>query len=165
MTGACKAGTPGYVDINYTPIVSKPLPIDPRTISSTCLCLGLRRAARAVSRRFDARLGAIGLNSGQFSMLTAVAGMQPVGMQPLAEHLAMDRTTVTAGLKPLQRRGLVAIDVSAEDLRGRDARLTAAGKALLAKAIPLWQEVQAEVGAELPDVESKRLRRQLTALT
>jgi DNA-binding MarR family transcriptional regulator len=129
------------------------------------LCLGLRRAARAVSRRFDAGLREVGLNSGQFSMLTAIAGMQPAGMQALAEHLAMDRTTVTAALKPLQRRGLVEIDVSATDLRGRDARLTARGRALLARAIPLWERLQAEVGAVLPGPESKSLRRHLAALS
>ncbi len=130
-----------------------------------CLCLGLRRAARAVSRRFDAGFRPLGLNSGQFSMLTAISGMQPVGMQMLAEHLAMDRTTVTAGLKPLQRQGLVEIDVSTTDLRGRDAKLTARGRALLARAIPLWEQLQAEVGAALPDPESKSFRRHLAALS
>ena len=98
-------------------------------------------------------------------MLTAVAGMQPVGMQALAEHLAMDRTTVTAGLKPLQRRGLVEIDVSPTDLRGRDARLTAKGRAVLARAIPLWQQLQAEVGTALPGSASTSLRRHLVALS
>ena len=137
----------------------------PRDISETCMCLGLRRAARAVSRRFDAGLRPVGLNSGQFSMLTAVAGMQPVGMQALAEHLAMDRTTVTAGLKPLQRNGLVEIEVSASDLRGRDVKLTARGRALLARAIPLWEQLQAEVGAALPGPELKSLRRHLAALS
>ena len=136
-----------------------------RTISNTCLCLGLRRAARAVSRRFDSGFRAVGLNSGQFSMLTAISGMQPVGMQALAENLAMDRTTVTAALKPLHRRGLVAIDVSPTDLRGRDARLTARGRALLARAIPLWQQLQAEADAALPGAEAKSLRRHLAALS
>ena len=140
------------------------LPIDPRVISSTCLCLGLRRAARAVSRRFDASLREVGLNSGQFSMLAAVAGMQPVGMQSLAEHLAMDRTTVTAGLKPLLRRGLVEIGTPAADLRSRDARLTRRGGDLLVKAVPLWERAQAEAGAALPGPEASTLRRHLAAL-
>ena len=141
------------------------IPFDPRAISEACLCLGLRRAARAVSRRYDSSLRPLDLNSGQFSMLAAVAGMQPVGMQALADELAMDRTTVTAGLKPLQRRGLVAIDVSATDLRGREARLTARGAALLAKAVPLWREVQAEVASAVSTSESKGLRRSLAALS
>jgi len=98
-------------------------------------------------------------------MLTAVAGMQQVGMQALADPLAMDRTTVTAALKPLQRRGLVAIDVSITDLRGREVRLTARGGALLAKALPLWQEVQAAVTTAVPATESKGFGRHLAALS
>lgn len=142
----------------------KAFPIEPSVISATCFCLGLRRAARAVSRRFDEELRPLNLNNGQFSMLTVVAGLQPVVMQTLAEHLAMDRTTVTAGLKPLQRRGLIKVDVCESDSRGREARLTATGKALLAKAMPLWDGLQEEVGAALPASDARRLREQLAAL-
>jgi DNA-binding MarR family transcriptional regulator len=141
------------------------LPLKPSVIAATCLCLGLRRAARAVSRRFDEGLRPLNLNNGQFSMLTVIAGLQPVGMQALAEHLAMDRTTVTAGLKPLQRRGLIEVEVSESDSRSREARLTTIGKALLAKAMPLWQGVQEEVGAALPASDATRLHRHLVALS
>ncbi len=97
-------------------------------------------------------------------MLTAIAGMQPVGMQALADHLAMDRTTVTAALKPLQRRILVDVSVSTADLRVRDARLTTRGNALLSKAMPLWQQVQSDAGAAMPAAELTRMHRHLTAL-
>ena len=76
----------------------------------------------------------------------------------------MDRTTVTAGLKPLQRRGLVDVAVSEADSRSREAKLTSKGKALLGNAMPLWQSVQEEVGAALPVSEATRLHRQLVAL-
>ena len=97
-------------------------------------------------------------------MLTVIAGLQPIGMQAIAEHLAMDRTTVTAALKPLQRRGLIEVDVCKTDPRSREARLTTGGKALLAKAMPLWQGVQEQVGAALPASEATRLHRHLAAL-
>lgn len=96
-------------------------------------------------------------------MLTAIGGMTPFGMQVLAEHVALDWTTVTAGLKPLPRRGLVEVAVSATDLRGRDAKLTAKGGALLARAIPLWEQLQVKVGAALPGPESTNLRRHFAA--
>ena len=101
--------------------------LQPSKVASECLCLGLRRAARALSRRYDEALQPLDLNNGQFSMLTMIAGLQPVGMQALADRLAMDRTTVTAALKPLQRRGLVTVEASEHDLRGRDARLAPPG--------------------------------------
>lgn len=91
-------------------------------------------------------------------MLTVIAGMQPVSMQTLAEHLAMDRTTVTAALKPLLRRSLVTSRVSKSDARGRDAQITPAGRALLARAIPIWQSLQRELSDTLapPDVAGLR---------
>ncbi len=106
----------------------------------------------------------MGINNGQFSMLALIAGLQPVGMQALADELAMDRTTVTAALKPLQRRGLVDVVVSEADPRGRDAKLTRTGMALLARAIPLWQAIQAEITAELSSSHAAELRGQLKRL-
>lgn len=129
------------------------------------MCLGLRRAARAVSRRFDEALRPLDLNNGQFSMLTVIAGMQPVGIQALADHLAMDRTTVTAALKPLQRRGLVEADVSETDSRGRDARLTAAGNTLVTDAIPIWQSFQAQLNGGLAPSEVAHMREFLALLS
>jgi DNA-binding MarR family transcriptional regulator len=140
------------------------LPVDPGTISATCLCLGLRRAARTVSRRLDEALAPLELNNGQFSMLAAVAGLQPVGIQALAEHLAMDRTTVTASLKPLQRRGLVAVEVCKSDSRVREAELTSRGNALLAKAIPVWQVFQQALAGAVSPRDAVRLRGYLAAL-
>ena len=140
------------------------LPVQPGAISSTCFCLGLRRATRSLSRRFDEGLQPLGLNNGQFSMLTVIAGLEPVGMQQLAEHLAMDRTTVTAALKPLLRCGLIQVRVCQSDSRGREARLTADGSALLAEAIPIWQSIQNEVGSLLPGSKAGRLLQYLAAL-
>ena len=41
-------------------------------VRDTCLCLHLRRAARAVGRRFDAALRPLGLTNGQFSLLMSL---------------------------------------------------------------------------------------------
>ncbi len=97
-------------------------------------------------------------------MLNVVAGLQPASVQAVADHLAMDRTTVTAGLKPLQRRGLVDVAVAASDLRAREVALTRQGTALLAKALPLWQQAQARLASDLGDADLGALRRQLAAL-
>ncbi len=85
-------------------------------------------------------------------------------MGPVADLLAMDRTTLTAALKPLERRGLVKVAVDPEDRRGRLLRLTAQGKNLLAKAAPVWERTHAEVEAMLGAGEADRLRRNLRAL-
>src|SRR5579885_397307 len=84
-----------------------------------CLCLDLQRAARAVARRFDTAFRPLDLTNGQFSLLLALRWGGANTMGRLAALLAMDRTTLTAALKPLERRGLVDVAVDAADRRSR----------------------------------------------
>jgi len=61
--------------------------------------------------------------------------------------LALDRTTLTANLKPLERRGLVKVKVDAEDKRSRRLVLTDAGRAVLAAAAPIWKRARTDGAA------------------
>ena len=105
-----------------------------------CFSFALRRAARTVSRQYDEALAPLRLNNGQFSMLALLAELGPLRIQKVAETLAMDRTTVTAALKPLQRRKLVRVDVAGDDARAREAVLTPAGEELapLIDSLAIW---------------------------
>ena len=76
----------------------------------------------------------------------------------------MDQTTLTAALKPLQRRGLVDVTVDPEDRRSRLLALTPEGRAVLAAAVPIWTSEHAAVEAALADGTADRLRRDLVAL-
>ena len=119
----------------------RPVPFDKTLqVRDCCLCLHLQRAARKVARRFDDALRPAGLTSGQFSLLMALNRPKPPSIAPLAEFLAMDRTTLTAALKPLERRGLISVTVDPDDRRSRLLRLTGKGRGLLAKALPIWKE-------------------------
>jgi DNA-binding MarR family transcriptional regulator len=134
-------------------------------VGVSCNCLALRRAARAAARRYDEAFRPLDLNNGQFSMLAVVAAVPNVGIQAIAERLGMDRTTVTAGLKPLIRRGLATVDVDARDHRARGIRITSAGTDLLKRALPLWQAAQDAVAAQLGATARVRsFRRQLAAI-
>ena len=95
----------------YSGSMNTNLPVSPATVAAECFCLTLKRAARAVARRYDEALEPVDLRSGQYSTLMTIAGLQPVTMQVLAETLGMDRTTLTATLKPLQRRRLVTVQL------------------------------------------------------
>ncbi|MBN8891023.1 MAG: MarR family transcriptional regulator [Acetobacteraceae bacterium SCN 69-10] len=134
-------------------------------VRDTCLCLHVQRAARALARRFDEALRPLGLTNGQFSLLMSLNRPHPPGIGAVASLLAMDRTTLTAALKPLERRGLVAVAPDPRDRRGRLLALTATGRALLAQAVPIWQRTHAEVDALLDPGGPDRLRRDLRALT
>ena len=136
-----------------------------RHIRDHCLCLHAQRAARVLARRFDDALRDLALTSGQFSLLTSLNRPKPARMGSVAELLAMDRTTLTAALKPLERRGLIKVSVDPEDRRGRMLVLTASGRALLAAAVPIWRRTHAGLDRTLAGSDGERLRRQLRALS
>ena len=124
-------------------------------VRDNCLCLHAQRAARALARHYDQALRPVGLTSGQFSLLMALNRPQPAGLGQVAPLLAMDRTTLTANLKPLKRDGLVELRTSDADRRARLLLLTPAGRTRLAEALPIWQRVHARLegllGATAPD--------------
>src|ERR1700756_5109110 len=84
-------------------------------VRDTCLCFHLQRAARALARRFDQALRPLGLTRWPFSLLMALNQPAAPGIGSVASVLCADRTTLTAALKPLQRRGLVTVSVDAND--------------------------------------------------
>ncbi|MBO0736719.1 MAG: winged helix-turn-helix transcriptional regulator [Alphaproteobacteria bacterium] len=134
-------------------------------VRDTCLCLHLRRAARAVARRFDAALRPLGLTNGQFSLLMSLNRPDPPSIGSLSALLAMDRTTLTANLKPLQRRGLVEVIVDGADKRTRRLSLTPAGCSILAAACPIWKRTHAAIDDLLAGSGPDRLRAELRALS
>ena len=135
-------------------------------VRDTCLCLHAQRAARALARRFDEALRPFGLTNGQFSLLMATNRPAPTKIGALALTLAMDRTTLTAALKPLVRDGLVAMQVDPDDRRGRRVSLTDEGHARLAAALPAWCAAHAALEHELTDAGQQpgQLRAGLTRL-
>ncbi|PZM17199.1 MarR family winged helix-turn-helix transcriptional regulator [Rhizobium tubonense] len=133
-------------------------------VRDNCLCLHVQRAARALARRFDVALRPLGLTNGQFSLMMSLNRPHPPGMKPVADLLAMDQTTLTAALKPLERRGWVTIARNPDDKRGRLLSLTPDGKAILSAAVPIWEKTHAEVEATLRSGGADNLRADLLAL-
>lgn len=146
-----------------------PSPAVPLTITlrvrDTCLCLHTQRAARSIARKFDEAFRPLDLKSGQFSLLMSLNRPEPPTLGAVAQLLGMDRTTLTANLKPLERRGLVEVRPDAADRRSRRLALTDEGRGLLVDAVPLWERTQAELETALGlAVEPDRLRAGLDAL-
>jgi DNA-binding MarR family transcriptional regulator len=132
-------------------------------VKDACLCLHVQRAARALGRRFDEAFRPFDLTNQQFSLLMSLNRPEPPAMGPVAELLAIDRTTLTAALKPLERRGLVRVLPNPEDGRSRVLKLTAKGKKLLEEAMPVWESTHAELDEKLAG-EAESLRKALMAL-
>jgi DNA-binding MarR family transcriptional regulator len=121
-----------------------------------CMCLHVQRAARALARRFDEALKPVGLTNQQFSLLMSLNRPEPPRMKEVALLLALDRTTLTANLKPLERRGLVAVSPDAGDKRSRRLALTGDGRALLSEALPHWVRTEREVEKDVSDPDLMR---------
>jgi DNA-binding MarR family transcriptional regulator len=134
-------------------------------VRDTCLCLHVQRAARALARRFDEVFRPLDLTHGQFSLLMSINRPEPPNIGSVAALLAMDRTTLTAALKPLERRGLVKVSVDKEDKRSRRLTITAAARVLLAKAFPLWTRAHAEIDRLIPHGGPGELRTALRAFS
>jgi DNA-binding MarR family transcriptional regulator len=133
-------------------------------VRDACLCLHLQRAARTVARRFDEAFRPLGLTSGQFSLMMSLNRAAPPGIGKVSASLAMDRTTLTANLKPLERRGLVRVMVDPADRRSRLLALTPAGRKLLVAAVPVWQRTHQAIERGLGRSSPDRLRADLRAL-
>ena len=132
--------------------MSKKVPFETTIhVRDTCLCLHAQRAARALARRFDEVLRPVGITNGQFSLLMSLNRPHPPSIAPVARLLAMDRTTLTAALKPLERRGLVVTEPDPKDRRSRLLLLTGKGHETLLAALPIWQATHAAVDAEMAE--------------
>ena len=126
-------------------------------VRDRCLCLHLQRAARAVARLFDEALRPCGLTNGQYSLLVSLNRPDPPRIGDVARLLAMDRTTLTANVKPLERRGLLRTLPDETDRRSRRLALTEAGEDLLVQAVPIWRATHDALDGRLEDDRGEAL--------
>lgn len=127
-----------------------------------CLCGNLRMAARAVTSVYDEHLQPAGVQASQMAVLWAVSAMSGATIKEIARQIAMDETTLLRNLRVLERRGWIALDVG-EDRRQRLVSLTAEGREVFARALPLWERAQKKVarviaGGGVRDVNAQLLR-------
>lgn len=134
-------------------------------VRDRCLCLHLQRAARAIGRRFDEALRPVGLTHGQYSLLVSLNRPEPPKIGDVAYLLAMDRTTLTANLKPLERRGLLTVSKVDEDKRSRRLALTDAGRDILVEAVPIWRVAHDDIDRLLGGGDDDALKKDLLALS
>ncbi len=115
---------------------------DYHAIGRTCHMQAARRRARELTQLYEAAFVELGLTGGQFSTLVAIGAGGGASIGLLAGKLGMDPTTMSRGLRPLERRGLIRLEPDPDDARGRLVHLTDEGGAVLERATPLWSRVQ-----------------------
>jgi DNA-binding MarR family transcriptional regulator len=120
-----------------------------------CTCSRVRRSLRILTGVYDGALAPSGLTTAQFSLLRTLARLGPSSISALAEATAHERSSLSRTLRPLEARGLVALEAG-RDQRERRVALTDAGKKAIADAMPLWREAQGRVD-DLLGEEGQRL--------
>lgn len=107
-----------------------------------CANFNLKKAARVLSKIYEAHLATVGLKGTQFSLLMALHSQKQLTISQIAKFLVTDRTSVSRALRPLEKAGLVKVSPCEKDRRIRRVFLTEKGKTLAEEAIPLWKEAQ-----------------------
>ena len=115
-----------------------------------CACATLRRASRAVTQVYNRALDGSGLEVTQFTFLQVLATAGELTQGRMAGLLAIDSTTLSRSLKPLERAGWIA-SRSGADRRERILRLTVAGRRVLEQALPGWRGAQEQLRKRLGD--------------
>ena len=116
--------------------------------TDSCTCGELRKAARAVTLLYDNAFKSSGLLSTQLGVLHVIYTSESIRISHLAKELGMDRTTLTRNLSVLERQGYINISAG-KDTRTRIITITSKGCGTVAKAIPLWNDVQRKVKKQM----------------
>lgn len=143
-------------------MVRTPLPVDLPQDLPLCFARSASMAARALVRVYNAHMRESGLQMAQFSVLAGLRIDRYDSLSHLADGLALERTTLLRNLDQLRRAGMVAPCES--EGRGKRYRLTPAGEAALAKAMPFWRKAQDAFAAELGPDAALTYKRELSTL-
>lgn len=137
---------------------SQPIGVD------QCNCFTVRKAARQISRLYDAYLQPSGLRITQFLILATLNEGESASVNALAERLDIERTAMGKMIGFLERDGYVRIRPSPEDGRIRIVELTPDGVKLFERAAPLWQEAQQQFSIMNGATNVEVLRRSLSEM-
>lgn len=122
-----------------------------------CNCQAIRQTARRVTQFYDAHLAPLGLKTSQYSILAKLNRLGPLSINEMAEVMAMDRTTTSRAIQPLERNGLVKIE-AAEDGRKRVIDLTATGRERAREGLTAWKKAQKEFELTFGPPAAQKLR-------
>jgi len=126
-----------------------------------CTCGELRKAARAITLLYDNAFKSSGLLSTQLGVLDAICNADSIKISDLAEKQGMDRTTLTRNLSVLEREGYIRISTG-NDHRTRIVVITNKGRNAVARAIPLWNDVQRTVKQQMGENSWRELMQNLS---
>lgn len=135
----------------------KTLTTDARAVAERCAGIGIRQAARRITRFLDDAMRAAGLSAAQFGLMIEIAAADDDTIGGLAARTGLDQSTLSRNLRGLERDGLVEITIVQADLRRRAVWLTEEGARRLETAIPLWRRAHRKLAAEVDPEMVRRI--------
>ena len=138
---------------------TSPLQVAARQIVDTCLANRTRRLSRVITRLYNDRLRPVGINVAEMNLLVAIVALGSVQPAQLSRALEMEKSTLSRNVKRLAERGWIATGENPE-ARGELVGVTQAGKEVLERAIPAWEDAQRRAAtligkATIPTITSK----------
>lgn len=94
-----------------------------------------------MTRAYDDALRPAGVNASQLAILAAIDVDDATSIAALSKRLAMDRTTLSRNLKPLERARLIRLGAEGWK-RSKTVHVTSEGRQRLNRAASLWDAVQ-----------------------
>lgn len=125
-----------------------------------CACANLRRAARAVTRAYDAAFSELSLKATQFTILQALERLGESSQAELGQLLGLDSTTLSRSLVPLAGADWIQLG-RGSDRREQRWSLTRSGRGVLRTATKAWEAVQANLKRKLGAARWERLAEDL----
>jgi len=129
-----------------------------------CNCHALRRASRHLTQLYDRHLAPHGLTVSQYALVARLVRCGPRSIHVLAHELLMDRTTLARNLKPLERDGLISLEIDANDRRSKTVDVTELGRSIIRRAQPAWEAAQRHFEVAFGSARATQLRTLLQAV-
>ncbi|MEH2610596.1 MarR family winged helix-turn-helix transcriptional regulator [Bradyrhizobium sp. AZCC 1693] len=130
----------------------------------SCIGMNLRLTERLVTRLLEARLRAVGLSAAEFFLMTHIAAVGSDSVGALARHMGLEKSTLSRGVRGLERKGFVEIVVAEFDSRSREVRLTKKGAARLEAAMPICRKIDDEIATIVDRRQVARIADSMSAL-
>lgn len=133
-------------------------------IVRSCIGMNLRLTERLVTRLLEARLRAVGLSAAEFFLMAHIAAVESDSVGTLARQMGLEKSTLSSGVRGLERKGFVEIVVAEFDSRSREVRLTRKGEARLEAAMPVCRKIDREISTVVDRRQVARIADSMSAL-
>jgi DNA-binding MarR family transcriptional regulator len=117
-----------------------------------------------MTRSYDEALQPSGLSAAQLAILAAVDVDEATSIAELSKRLAMDRTTLSRNLKPLENARWIRLGAEGWK-RSKTVHVTSEGRQRLAHATALWETAQASFLRRFGKAKWLRMERDLQAIS